>query len=258
MDFTGKVVEVYDEKTDYLNTMGSEGEVNFEKATTFIFQTTKPGAWRGKVMATVYGVDVKVGDRLSFVGIVRPQSQTHNWNLQNQDDYLRNRGVAAAVRVIGSSIQMEAMQKNHLLKSAALDARTRIDAVLSALPEYQQNFIKGIAFGDKSGLSGQQMQVLSQTGIMDAFAVSGMHMGVVVLFAAALGNFLNRLFPFRRSFRMILIVVFALFYGMMTGFPPSVLRATVMSLAAAFALLYGEKNRSKLMILYAAFVCVLL
>ena len=82
--------------------------------------------------------------------------------------------------------------------------------------------IKGIAFGDKSALSGREKAVLSHTGVMHAFAVSGLHIGFVVLFVNVILNLIGQKFMLPRFVRPVLIVLAVCFYASVVGWSASV------------------------------------
>ena len=60
----------------------------------------------------------------------------------------------------------------------------RLNTQLDKLPAQQQALVRGIFLGDKSGLDYAAREALSLTGVMHAFAVSGLHVGYIA--AAAL------------------------------------------------------------------------
>ncbi|MBQ2764704.1 MAG: DNA internalization-related competence protein ComEC/Rec2 [Firmicutes bacterium] len=116
----------------------------------------------------------------------------------------------------------------------------RFERSLSYLPEEQAVLIRGIFFGDTSGLDLSANEVLNKSGLRDSFAVSGLHVGYVLLFLNALGD----LFRFGRVRRFCLIVPGLFLYAAMTGFSPSVMRASIMGLMILGAGLFGREKNS--------------
>ncbi len=252
----GKVVEINESKRDYLSNVTNDGKEREEGRTTFIFQSTQKNGWRGRIMAFAEEYELKVGDRIQMKAIVQESKTYSNWLAGSNEHYLRNQGIAGIASVTPDGITFLDIERQNPLQTFAGATKAKLYTVLDSLPQMQREFIKGIAFGEKKGLSGYQKQVLAQTGIIHIFAVSGLHIGFVVMFAAFLAELFSKLLPLRARGKFVIILIVTLFYGMITGFTPSVFRATVMSLTAAFALLFGENNTSKATIVYAAFLCV--
>ena len=118
--------------------------------------------------------------------------------------------------------------------------KSRFERSLSYLPKMQRDIIKGIFFGDTSGLDYHTNDVLTKSGIRHSFAVSGLHVGYVLLFLNGLGSLLH----LSRGKRFALILPCLFFYAAMTGFSPSVLRASFMCLMALGGGIFGRERNS--------------
>lgn len=86
--------------------------------------------------------------------------------------------------------------------------------------------IKAILLGDKSDLDVETKRVFMNTGAMHMLAVSGMHIGLIVVLLIWI---FKRLFFYRgRVVAMICMIVLLWFYAFLTGFSASVVRAVAM------------------------------
>lgn len=86
--------------------------------------------------------------------------------------------------------------------------------------------IKAILLGDKSDLDMETKRVFTNTGAMHMLAVSGMHIGLIVVL---LGGIFKLLFLYRgRIIAYCLMIILLWFYAFLTGFSASVVRAVVM------------------------------
>lgn len=86
--------------------------------------------------------------------------------------------------------------------------------------------IKAILLGDKSDLDMETKRVFTNTGAMHMLAVSGMHIGLIVVL---LGGIFKLLFLYRgRIIASCLMIVLLWFYAFLTGFSASVVRAVAM------------------------------
>ncbi len=87
--------------------------------------------------------------------------------------------------------------------------------------------ISALTLGYKKELSPEIKSSFASTGAMHVLAVSGLHVGMIYLFLSQLLGFLKR----KKTGRIVFVGLIALFlwgYAMLTGFSPSVQRATVM------------------------------
>lgn len=82
-------------------------------------------------------------------------------------------------------------------------------------------FMKGLLFGDTSDLSVYIKQDFQKAGLSHVLAVSGMHIGFIVLLFLTL---------FGKRFGMIIACIALIFFVPMTGASPSVIRAVIMYL----------------------------
>lgn len=107
-------------------------------------------------------------------------------------------------------------------------ARERISVWLkrSALDERERGLVKAILLGIRDELDQDQKQAFARSGTMHVLAVSGSHVAIIY---GALFIGLSRLGDKRRwrITRALLILLVLWFYAGLTGFTPSVLRATL-------------------------------
>ncbi len=94
-------------------------------------------------------------------------------------------------------------------------------------PEYRSIAV-ALLLGSRSEIRAETEDVFIQSGTMHLLAISGLHIGILCLLLIRLGHWL--LIPWNR--RLVMIVLFCIFYAFMTDLRPSVVRATV------FAVLY--------------------
>ncbi|MDO4732908.1 MAG: DNA internalization-related competence protein ComEC/Rec2 [Bacillota bacterium] len=150
-----------------------------------------------------------------------------NTNAFDYHRYLQNQGIAASFRLADGTapeILKAAPAWSPALFSSWL--RDRLNKSLSQVEPEQQALLKGVFLGDKSSLDYRQKTVLGLSGISHAFAVSGMHISYVLLLASILAGKGYK----KRWLRLLVAILFLLFYLALTDLRPSVLRAACMSL----------------------------
>jgi len=144
---------------------------------------------------------------------------------------------------------------SNFLVSFSLSARDKIKEITKqTLPPPYNYLLIGMLLGEKSFIPPHLKEVFAEAGIMHILAVSGLHVGII---AMALLVFLSIL-RLPKKLKLFTLILILIMYASITGFRPSVLRATIM-----FILLIGGKliNRSRnlnISLFFAAFLILLL
>jgi len=115
------------------------------------------------------------------------------------------------------------------------------------LPEHASGILSALLLGDKSGLTSSQKIDLRRTGLSHVAAVSGLHVSFLVGILMTV---------FHRKLGMVLSVPTLLFFAVMTGMSPSVLRAVIMQLVWICSFPLKRENDAPTAMGFAA-VCIL-
>ncbi|MDN5361669.1 MAG: competence protein ComEC [Moorella sp. (in: firmicutes)] len=108
----------------------------------------------------------------------------------------------------------------------ALAAKARVKtAITAALPPRQAGILAALLFGDVEELTEQDSDTFKNLGVFHFFAVSGSNTALVLLLIMALAGFLG----LKKGTATSLGLAGLIFYAAVTGFTPSVNRATVMA-----------------------------
>ncbi len=179
-----------------------------------------------RIVAPV-GSEFSYGDMLEIEGDVLESSAVQNPGQFDYESYQREQGISGTLSALygGKIMSLEENRGNALLK-AAFFCRAKFEAALAYLPDRQGDLVRGIFLGDKSGLSFDDKNILSESGVMHAFAVSGLHVGYIILLFSAFFQVLG----IRRWRAFVLLLPILFVYAAITGFVPSVLRAALMAL----------------------------
>jgi len=128
------------------------------------------------------------------------------------------------------------------------------DSIRSTLSDYLPNntyaFLSALMTGDKSALyeDSQLNYTLTQAGLSHVVAVSGMHVSFVVALAMML---------FGQRIGWTISIVFILLFAVMTGMPPSVLRAVFMQSLFLLAPVLRREADGITSICFALFILLL-
>ena len=98
----------------------------------------------------------------------------------------------------------------------------------------------GIALGIKDNIPRETMEAVKNGGVAHVLAVSGLHMGIIY----AAFNFLFSKFRFSNIFSFIIGSLTFVFYSIMAGLSPSVIRAAIMIMVFMLAKIVGRENDS--------------
>ena len=140
-----------------------------------------------------------------------------------------------------------------IVSTAAAKAVGHLCATIDAIPypsETTGPLVKALLTGDKSDLPKEITGIFRDSGASHILALSGLHLGVLYLLLTRLTSPLGNS-PKARKSRCSLIIVAALFYSIMTGATPSIIRAFLFITINETARLLGRK-REPVRVLLAA------
>lgn len=112
------------------------------------------------------------------------------------------------------------------------------DLITDRFSENTAAVMKALLLADKSALPSEVRESFASLGISHLFAVSGLHLSVLVGFFA----FLLARFGIGKKLRYALLTLFILFYATLTDFTPSLLRAGGMLLLFYLSDLIGRES----------------
>jgi len=198
--------------------------------------------YRGKSKISVYsepGQEISYGDVLTIEGKFMAAGIPSNPHQFDYSAYQKRKGIIGTISTAyGGKAAPTGENRGKTFLKMAFAVKKRMLLAIENLPPKQGVFITGMLFGDKGNLSYQDRSILSQTGLMDAFAVSGVHVGFVVLFTLSLAHGLG----LKKTGRLILVSVVMCFYAAVSGFTPSVVRSGVMAILGLLAFSFGAKK----------------
>ncbi len=201
---------------------------------------------------------LQYGDIICLQSKFTEIQSTRNPKEFNYADYLKKKDVHHQAYVRDSAVVFVQNEGNSFVKTLN-DSRNFLINLLdkSGLQEENLAVAKALILGEKSGLDRETMNAYSASGTMHVLAVSGLHVGIVMLL---LSFFLKPIknIPRGRIMYVILIVIFIWLYALLTGLSPSVMRATFMF---TFVILGKEMERDTSVyqsIMVSAFLLILM
>jgi len=154
-----------------------------------------------------------------------------NLNIENQfsySEYLKSQNIRA---LVSSSKVTIIGQRWHINQIPHKVSQYIVNHFDSPTMSYLQLFI----LGNKDYMEEDLENLTRAVGISHLFAISGMHLGIIVLI---INRFLH-IFYLRRQTHLILLVLFLFSYNILTGFSVSIVRATLLYLGVFVSKLYA-------------------
>ncbi len=191
----------------------------------------------------------KVGDTITFTGTPESvyDSETSDFDTVS---YLRSKKIFIVVP--GAVINSSQANQN---KGVIENLRTYIDNTYAKyLPDdfdyTTYSVAKALVLGDKEHVDNDLENDFRRSGTLHLLCVSGMHLTVILGFAFC---FLKML-KVRKKVSAVLIISLCVFYVILTGVMPSILRAGIMSCISYIAMFFGKKSDGTVSLFVAAAV----
>lgn len=178
---------------------------------------------------------IEYGQRLSCFGHIWPQDAASNPHEFDAREWLLSDGMTgmAAAKLEDVSV----LSAHPGLGGWLIAARRAISERIGILFPDNADLVRAFVLGDRSGMDEELTEQFSQTGITHLICISGMHISVL---AAAVSALLRRIMSQRASALITLAIITA--YGVLLGYPASLVRATVMFASFSLAAVVGRPS----------------
>lgn len=145
------------------------------------------------------------------------------------------------------------------LKAYVYNIRLNVLKLLGAsgLSNGSYGVASALLVGYKEALDGETIKAYVGAGAIHVLAVSGLHVGIIYLILLFLLKPLG-ISNWAKWTRLIVIIVFLLFYGLLTGMTPSVSRAVVMFICIAIAQSFRFQTNIYNTLAFSALILVLI
>lgn len=181
-------------------------------------------------------IELEYGDKILIKGEFAEPSESRNYGGFNYKEYLKSIKVHGTIKA--DSIEVLAKNSNNSIFTFANNINLKIKENISKLiPEKYGAIFTGLILGDTSKVEEEVNDNFKIANISHVLAISGMHityivMGIELLLKRGIG---------KRKTRIITIIVLVI-YMFITGFSPSVVRASLMGIIMLISKLIHRKN----------------
>lgn len=201
---------------------------------------------------------IRYGDVLVINNRYDPLSPPQNPNAFDYRRYLSRKNIFHSAYVQSGHWYFTGERSGHFIVRWALFFRAK------ALEVFHENHLSGREFavvsalllGYREYLDDDLRREFAGAGAMHVLCVSGLHVGIIFMVLKSLFSLLNRL-PGGAFLRTICIVAFIWLYAAITGFSPSVLRASVMFSFVAVGQSFNRRTNIYNTLAASAFVLVI-
>ncbi|MEW5821612.1 MAG: DNA internalization-related competence protein ComEC/Rec2, partial [Cyanobacteriota bacterium] len=204
---------------------------NFEIEKTILNKNKEPNT--GKILVTVLdkyrNFDcIKIGNRLKLTGNLYIPNKASNPYQFDYLNYLQNKEITCNLFVLWKDYQIlsppETLKLKFLNYLSALKNHIQ-DVHNNALGKYEAQLLGGIVLGERAiPMDREVKQHFIKSGLVHILAASGINVALLALAWIFVTSKLS--LPYNVQIVGGMIIV--LFYSLLTGLPPSVLRASVM------------------------------
>lgn len=213
------------------------------------------GKASGKVRVSLYGrgedlfapgedsgAGLGYGDRVRVTGQLELPPVQRNPGGFDYRFFLLGQGVSALLKARGEGVVERLGEgEGNWLMARGLGFRGKVTgAIFETLPPGEASLLAGILLGSRDQLSPGLAEDFSRAGLGHLLAVSGLHLGLLVLGVLGLGRLLK--LPGKAAWPLALALAF--FYLVVTGFKPSTVRAFIMLCLGGGAFFLGREKDS--------------
>lgn len=216
------------------------------------------GTLLARIRKDTHLITCEVDDILLYKGRIHPISPPANPHQFAYDTYMETLGVYHQIELTEDTI-LKRLKGKHSVKGKAAAFRTNIISALekTSLGRNELDILQAILLGQRNNLDPDIYEDYQQAGAAHILAVSGLHIGILLLLLQAL---LKPLLVFRHGslMRMSLIIITLWAYAFFTGLSPSVVRAVTMFSFVSYALFLNRPTSIANILALSAFAVLLI
>ena len=207
---------------------------------------TKPSAFNQSYVVKVHQIDeailsglallqleisssLSIGENYMTLGMLRPIPKARNPGGFDFAGYMKKKGVMLQLHIDNSRLTF--VDKTPSLREYAFSLRLQLLQHIDKLGMRKQSeaVLQALVLGDRSELDTHIQEEYAKAGAVHLLAISGLHVGVIMLLLQSFFGYLIPLTYKCRGWVLFAMITLSLWsYAFLTGLSPSVLRAVTM------------------------------
>lgn len=190
------------------------------------------------VVESIEGIYGQVGDGIQLTGSIREFHDYGNPGRMNTVMSNKAKGICGRAMISKYSLVIEPRRKKSLARLAE-QVRKQYEAYMAqAMPKQDAAAIFAMLFGGYQGIRPELLEAFTITGIVHILSVSGSHITLMAGTANIVGRFLH-MSPRATA---VLATGVILFYSLLAGAIPPVIRSALMGILTLLALTAGRER----------------
>ena len=179
---------------------------------------------------------LEYGDKVKIDAIFQEPSESRNYGGFSYKDYLKTVKIYGTLKAENVTV----LEKNQgifliqIINKVSARIKKNIDSIM---PEKEAEMLKGLLLGDISGIDDGIQEEFKISNLSHILAVSGMQVNYIIF---AVEWVCSKIVGKRNS--KILTIVILILYMAITGFSPSIVRATIMGIILILSTIVYKKN----------------
>lgn len=195
---------------------------------------------------------IGIGNIVEVTGTYFKGRDRRNPGEFDYNQYLRARGISGIINIYDVSKFKMLDRRESFLPNLVFNIRRGIDRQIRMIYDSRTSgFLRGILLADRGEISYDTKTDFINSGVIHILAVSGLHVGYILLIFALLFGRLS-IYP-----RAIFTIAGLLVFLLITGVPASAFRATVMAVILILALLLNRSTNLLNSVAIAAIVILI-
>lgn len=190
-----------------------------------------------KVAGDTVSPNLRYGDKIVVQGAPLRTEPPANPKAFDFKQYLAYRQVYHQQFVQPSQVKLIGNEPANYILAIAIKVRQKADEALATYIDSEEEYsiVTALVIGVKDHLDNTIRNVYSNTGAMHVLAVSGLHVGILLLILEKLFAWVKKKGKYGHWLYLAIILLGLWFYAFVTGLSPSVLRAVIMFSMVALA-----------------------
>lgn len=176
------------------------------------------------------GYNILFSTKLENIKIIKENGEINSFYLKNNIRYETSK----TINLSNTSLKYA----NKYLNESFLDYNKKL--LIENLGKDEGLLAFAVLYGNREDVNDDLLNIFKTTGIMHIFAVSGLHIGLLV----SLLYFLFKKLKFNNKIIFVISAIVLLLFCYLCSFSAPVLRATIMALTVMFANIINKKNDS--------------
>ena len=248
------------------------GATSFDVAVDSVAATgSEPQPWHGTVRVRMYGThrlspDIGPGTALSINGFLSGALKRNNPGGWDYPAYLQRRGISGIATIQTSDLAPTRLKRSLGFFPEALINRLRdtiANRFAAVVPQPWLGLVQALTIGERASLYDPVQQNFREAGTSHLLAISGLHLGIVALWAFLIFRALMLMLPRKKRpadparSAAVPAMIFVWLFALLTGAKLPALRAAVMATFFLGSLLLRRRTNPFVTLSWAALALLL-